>query len=123
MCDFRAITIIELLDHMKTKHTKKVEVNVHRDSDPILTSCDECDYRCNLNIQLRKHKKTKHNKVVKEKEYSCEICEYKSLDLPGIWTHKLTQHNDETSQNKSMGSSPFEATLNLLLDQNAHIME
>ena len=54
-CDFRAVTLIELLDHTQSEHTKKVQVQVNgKESNPVKISCDKCDYKCHLNIQLKR---------------------------------------------------------------------
>ena len=123
-CDFRAITLIELLDHTQSEHTKKVQVQVHKkQSNPVKISCDKCDYKCHLNIQLRRHKKTKHSVLEKEQKYLCDSCDYSSTELPEIWAHKLQNHDIRNVLNQSVGNSPIHTILNILIDQNACIVE
>ena len=53
-------------------------------------------------------------------EYHCDSCEYKSSDLPGIWTHKLNNHS---GGNHAIGNSPVETIMSILVEQNANIVE
>ena len=121
ICDFRAVTLIELLEHTKNKPTRKVDVQVDiEEVKEAVLSCDKCEYTCNLNIKLRKHIQKKHIKMDQKNEYHCDSCEYKSSDLPGIWTHKLNKHS---GGNHAIGNSPLETIMSILVEQNANIVE